>query len=146
MPSSVVPPTVLVVRSGSRPPVPSAVPPTGPSEVIAAAEQRTTSPIGTSSLVHDHAAFFSSSGFEHPTADPSAPAARTAKRPELMMREEDSLLMPGPTAQRMPSPQGPLAMPPTTPRGHPFFAWRSAALAVGLGADLQAVATPSCRG
>ena len=90
------------VGSGSRTPpvgvVPSVVPPEdvappepvtdavdGPSAVSALVEQRTTSPIGTSSRVHVQlAVFFSSSAFAQPVAAAeAAPTARSAKRPEL---------------------------------------------------------------
>ena len=90
------------VGSGRRTPsvgvVPSVVPPEdvvpvepvavvveGPSAVSALVEQRTTSPIGTSSRVHvQFAVFFSSSAFAQPVAAAAAaPTARSANRPEL---------------------------------------------------------------
>jgi hypothetical protein len=54
--------------------------------------QRSTSPAGTCSVVHDQAAFFSSS-FEHATEEVAAPATRSARSPELRIREEVRLLM-----------------------------------------------------
>jgi hypothetical protein len=67
--------------------------------------QRSASPAGTCTVAHDHSAFFSagSSAFEHATCDDAAPATRSARRPELMIRDEAGLLMPDHTARVMPS-------------------------------------------
>src|SRR4051794_10080983 len=67
--------------------------------------QRSASPAGTCTVAHDHSAFFSagSSAFEHATCDDAAAATRSARSPELMMRDEGSLLMHGHTARLVPS-------------------------------------------
>lgn len=60
--------------------------------------------MGTCSLVHVHAAFFSgSASLEHATEDDAAPATRSARSPELMTREEVNLLMFRLSARMVPS-------------------------------------------